>query len=144
MDDTSLSGSSGTSAASVDLTTVDAITLFVEDPQRSKAFYEQVFGLRPVYEDENSVAFKFDNMIVNLLATPAAHTLIEPGKVGEAAGGARFQLTIWVDDADAVCEQLATQGIELLNGPISQEWGMRTASFTDPDGHIWEVAQRLE
>ena len=28
-------------------------------------------------------------------------------------------------------------------GPMDREWGMRTASFTDPDGHIWEVAQEL-
>ena len=142
MDDKSL-GRSGASAVSVELTSVDAITLFVEDPQRSKAFYEQVFGVNPVYEDANSFAFKFDNLIVNLLATPAAHELIEPGKVGKAADGARFQLTIEVDDTDAICEQLATPGVELLNGPMNREWGLRTASFTDPDGHIWEVAQTL-
>jgi catechol 2,3-dioxygenase-like lactoylglutathione lyase family enzyme len=128
---------------SVDLTSVGAITLFVEDPKRSKAFYEQVFGVEAIYEDETSVAFKFDNLVVNLLAEPAAHELIEPGKVGEPADGARFQLTIWVDDADAVCAQLATPGVELLNGPMNREWGMRTASFTDPDGHVWEVAQQL-
>lgn len=126
-----------------ELTSVGAITLFVEDPQRSKMFYEEVFGAPAIYEDEGSVAFRFDNLIVNLLARPAAQELIEPGKVGEAVDGARFQLTIWVDDADAICEQLATPGVELLNGPMNREWGMRTASFTDPDGHIWEVAQQL-
>jgi uncharacterized glyoxalase superfamily protein PhnB len=26
---------------------------------------------------------------------------------------------------------------------MDREWGVRTASFTDPDGHIWEVAARL-
>ena len=143
MDETS-QGGIRERATSVDLTSIGAITLFVEDPQRSKAFYEQVFGVEVIYEDEDSVAFKFDNLIINLLARPAAYELIEPGKVGEGADGARFQLTIWVDDADAVCEQLATPGVELLNGPIDREWGMRTASFTDPDGHIWEVAQKLE
>jgi uncharacterized glyoxalase superfamily protein PhnB len=48
-----------------------------------------------------------------------------------------------VDDADAVCAELATRGVELLNGPMNRQWGMRTASFSDPDGHIWEVAQEL-
>lgn len=127
-----------------ELTSVGAITLFVEDPQRSKMFYEEVFGAPAIYEDESSVAFRFDNLIVNLLARPAAQELIEPGKVGKAVDGARFQLTIWVDDADAICEQLATPGVKLLNGPMNRAWGMRTASFTDPDGHIWEVAQQLE
>jgi catechol 2,3-dioxygenase-like lactoylglutathione lyase family enzyme len=125
------------------LKSVGAITLFVEDPQRSKSFYEHIFELSPIYEDENAVAFEFENMIVNLLETPAAHDLITPAAVGGREAGSRFQLTIWVDDADAVCAELATRGVELLNGPMNRVWGMRTASFTDPDGHIWEVAAKL-
>jgi lactoylglutathione lyase len=30
-----------------------------------------------------------------------------------------------------------------LNGPMDRAWGVRTASFTDPGGHIWEFAQQL-
>jgi catechol 2,3-dioxygenase-like lactoylglutathione lyase family enzyme len=122
---------------------VGAITLFVEDPQRSKSFYERVFDLPVLFEDEASAAFRFDNMIVNLLKVSAAHDLIDPGTVASPESGSRFQLTIGVDDADAVCAELASRGVTLLNGPVNREWGMRTASFTDPDGHIWEVAQRL-
>ena len=125
------------------LKSVGAITLFVEDPQRSKAFYEKVFEAPVVFEDESSAAFKFENTIVNLLATPAAHELIEPATVGGPDAGARVQLTIWAEDANAACEQLANRGVELLNGPIDREWGMRTAAFADPDGHVWEVAQQL-
>ena len=125
------------------LKSVGAITLFVEDPRRSKSFYEHVFELSPIYEDENAVAFEFENMIVNLLETPAAHDLIAPVAVGGREAGSCYQLTIWVEDADAVCAELATRGVELLNGPMNREWGMRTASFTDPDGHIWEVAAKL-
>ena len=125
------------------LKSVGAITLFVEDPQRSKSFYQEVFELPVIYEDEEAAVFEFENTIVNLLKMPAARQLIDPGAVGGREAGARFQLTIWVDDADAVCAQLATRGVALLNGPINREWGMRTASFTDPDGHIWEIAQKL-
>ena len=128
---------------SASLKSVGAITLFVADPQRSKAFYESVFGLAPAYEDESSAAFNFDNMIVNLLALSAARDLIEPATVAGPETGSRFQLTIWVDDTDAVCAELRSRGIELLNGPMDREWGVRTASFKDPDGHIWEVAQQL-
>ena len=128
---------------SASLTSVGAITLFVDDPQRSKSFYEDVFDLSPIYEDDDAAAFKFENTIVNLLRTPAARDLIDPGAVAVREAGSRFQLTIWVDDADRVCAELATRGVSLLNGPMNRVWGMRTASFTDPDGHIWEVAQDL-
>jgi lactoylglutathione lyase len=35
---------------------------------------------------------------------------------------------------------LADSGIQLLNGPVDRAWGLRTAAFADPDGHVWEVA----
>jgi catechol 2,3-dioxygenase-like lactoylglutathione lyase family enzyme len=125
------------------LKSVGAITLFVEDPQRSKAFYEKVFEVPMIFEDENSAVLQFENTIINLLATPAAHELIAPGAVGRPDAGARFQFTIWVEDTNAACQELANRGVELLNGPLDREWGMRTAAFTDPDGHVWEVAQNL-
>jgi catechol 2,3-dioxygenase-like lactoylglutathione lyase family enzyme len=128
---------------SVSLKSVGAITMFVEDPQRSKGFYEKVFDAPAVYEDDDSVAFKFENTMVNLLARREAPGLIEPAPVASAGAGSTFQLTIWVDDADAVCAELAKRGVELLNGPLNREWGMRTAAFADPDGHVWEVAQEL-
>jgi uncharacterized glyoxalase superfamily protein PhnB len=34
--------------------------------------------------------------------------------------------------------------VELINGPIDRPWGMRTACFADPDGHVWEIAQQLQ
>lgn len=127
----------------VSLSSVGVITLFVHDPLRSKSFYEKVFECPVVYEDEDSAAFRFENMLVNVLRLPAAESLIEPGAVADPKAGATFQLTIWVDHADAACAQLVARGVELLNGPVDREWGVRTASFADPDGHIWEVAQQL-
>jgi len=126
------------------LNSVGAITLFVEDPRRSKAFYERVFELPVLFEDENSAAFRFENTIVNLLEEPAAHELIEPATVGGNGAGSRLQLTIFVEDANAAVEQLRGRSVEFLNGPIDRPWGMRTAAFADPDGHVWEVAQQLE
>jgi catechol 2,3-dioxygenase-like lactoylglutathione lyase family enzyme len=128
---------------SASLTSVAALSLFVEDLQRSKLFYQDIFGLMPVFEDEDSAAFKFDNMIINLLRVSAARDLIKPGAVASPGAGTRFQLTIGADDVDAVCAELAARGVALLNGPVNRPWGLRTASFTDPGGHVWEIAQDL-
>jgi catechol 2,3-dioxygenase-like lactoylglutathione lyase family enzyme len=122
---------------------VGAITLFVEDVARAKEFYVRVFEVSPLFEDETSVAFKFDNTIVNLAHSSGAAELIEPVKVAAADAGTRMQLTIWVDDADATSAELARRGVELLNGPQDRPWGVRTAALSDPDGHVWEIAQQL-
>lgn len=122
---------------------IDAITLFTEDLGASRQFYQEVFGLPVVFEDDNSAVFKFDNTIINVLSVAAAPELIKPGAVAGAAAGARAVLTIGVDDVDAVCAELDRRGVALLNGPMNRPWGIRTASFTDPGGHIWEIAHDL-
>ena len=119
---------------------IGAITLFVEDLDAAKEFYGRVFGLPVMYEDENSAVFKFENTLINLLKTTAAVELIEPAGVASRDAGARAQFTIEVNDVDAMCAELADRGVELLNGPIDRPWGIRTASFRDPGGHIWEIA----
>jgi len=120
---------------------IAAITLFVEDLAAAKRFYVEVFRLPVTFEDDNSVVFTFGQTMVNLLDTREAPPLIEPARVADADAGSRFQFTVAVDDVDAMCEELRQRGVELLNGPIDRPWGIRTASFRDPGGHIWEIAQ---
>ncbi|WP_081710259.1 VOC family protein [Arthrobacter sp. 35W] len=120
---------------------VSAITLFVDDLDLAKSFYQEVFGLPVVFEDADSAVFAFPNTLVNLLATGAAVELIEPAAVGGPHSGARAQFTVEVDDVDAACAELARRGVALLNGPMDRPWGIRTASFQDPSGHIWEIAK---
>jgi catechol 2,3-dioxygenase-like lactoylglutathione lyase family enzyme len=120
---------------------IGAITLFVEDLAATKQFYQDVFGLPVHYEDEESAVFNFANTLINLLRTTAANELIAPAVVGGPEAAPRLELTINVDDVDAVCAELAKRGVELLNGPMDRPWGIRTAAFRDPAGHIWEIAK---
>ncbi|MFI8192484.1 VOC family protein [Streptomyces sp. NPDC085946] len=120
---------------------ISAITLFVEDLKATKRFYRDVFRLPVTYEDNNSAVFSFGDTIINLLQSTAAHELIGPARVAAPDAGSRLQLTLPVDDVDAMCKELTTRGVTLLNGPMDRPWGIRTASFQDPGGHIWEIAQ---
>lgn len=120
---------------------ISTVTLFMEDLGASKEFYGRVFGLPVVFEDPDSVVFRFGSTLINLLKATAAPELIEPASVASPGVGSRFQFTIEVDDVDAMAAELARRGVELLNGPIDRPWGVRTASFQDPGGHIWEIAK---
>ena len=119
---------------------IAAITLFVEDLEESRRFYGEVFELPVVFEDENSAVFKFGEMLVNLLQASEAPGLVGPAPVASRDAEVRFQFTLAVEDVDAMAETLQQRGAELLNGPIDRPWGIRTASFRDPGGHIWEIA----
>ncbi len=118
-----------------------AVTLFVEDLPAAVQFYRRVFGLPVEFEDDNSAVFKFKNTLINLLKTASAGELVEPAQVAGREAGARAVFTIHVEDVDAMCAVLKARGVELLNGPMNRPWGIRTASFMDPGGHIWEIAK---
>ena len=119
---------------------VTAITLFVDDLVAAKEVYSRAFALPVHYEDDASAVFQFENTLITLLLETEAVGLIAPGVVAPAGSGARMQLTVTVDDVDAACAQLAERGVTLLNGPMDRPWGIRTAAFRDPAGHVWEFA----
>jgi len=119
---------------------ITAVTLFVEDLAVAKQFYLETFGLPLHYEDDNSAVFNFGNTLINLLKLSEADELIAPAKVAAREAGSRVVFTIEVEDVDALCAQLVARGVVLLNGPMDRPWGIRTASFSDPGGHIWEIA----
>jgi len=123
---------------------VEVITLFVDDIASSRAFYAKVFACETVWEDEVSSVLRFGGLLINLLAVSRAPPLVEPSRVAPSSVGARALLTIRVVDVDQACTALGEIGVDLLNGPIDRPWGRRTASFADPSGHVWEIAQVIE
>jgi catechol 2,3-dioxygenase-like lactoylglutathione lyase family enzyme len=120
---------------------IAAITLFAEDLATTKAFYRDVFDLPVVFETEDSAVFRFGDTLINLLLIREAPGLIQPARVATPDAGSRFQFTIEVEDVDSMCAELKRRGVTLLNGPMDRPWGIRTASFRDPAGHIWEIAR---
>jgi catechol 2,3-dioxygenase-like lactoylglutathione lyase family enzyme len=125
-------------------TSIDVVNLFAEDFAGTKAFYQEVLGLPLAFEDEDTAVFKLTNVMVCLTAVSAVPELIAPRAVASPEAGSRFIVSMFVDDVDAACSELAQHGVMVLNGPVDRAWGVRTANFTDPAGHIWQISQDLE
>jgi lactoylglutathione lyase len=122
---------------------ISAITVFTEDLAATKSFYERVFGLPPFYADEDSTVYMFGATMINLLKISGAGELIAPLRAG-APDDIRMQFTLDVDDVDAKVAELAELGVPILNGPIDRPWGIRTATFRDPAGTVWEISAPLQ
>ena len=120
---------------------IGAITLFVEELDTTKRFYQTTFEVPVVFEDANSAVFKIGGTLINLLKIECANELVEPARVAQRDAGSRQVFSIEVDDVDAMCARLTARGVRLLNGPMDRPWGIRTASFQDPAGHIWEIGK---
>ncbi|MCB5274936.1 hypothetical protein BJG92_02474 [Arthrobacter sp. SO5] len=108
---------------------ISAITLCVENLSDAKRFYHEVFGLPVAFEDDVSAVFKFENTLINLLKYSEAPELVGPARVASPEAGARMQFTVDVDDVDAMCAELASRGVELLNGPVDRPWGNPNGQF---------------
>jgi lactoylglutathione lyase len=122
------------------MTAISAITLFVDDLAAAGDWYARAFELPEHYSDEVSVVFLFEGTMINLLQVSEAGVLIAPVPVGTRDAGVRAQYTVTVGDVDAAVSALLAAGVEVLNGPIDRPWGVRTAAFADPAGHVWEFA----
>jgi lactoylglutathione lyase len=119
---------------------LDTVTIIVSDLAVSKEFYVTAFDVPIVFETEDSAVLGFGATLVNLLLRSSADELLQPAPVGSSGDAPRIVFTVGVPDTDVYCARLTEQGISLLNGPMTRPWGPRTASFQDPDGHVWEIA----
>lgn len=119
---------------------VTQVTLVTADLPEASAFYGGPMGGEEVYRDESCAVFRLGGMLVNLLVESEGRALVAPSPLG-APGGRRAIVTLEVADVDTSAAALEQAGVPLLNGPIDRPWGPRTATFADPDGYVWELAQ---
>ena len=126
------------------LKSINVITLFVEDEQRSKEFYEQLFDVTGVDQGHRTIIFEMDNLFLRLLNRDEAESeMLGQVPLAEPGSGARVQLAMFVDDADALCAELTERGVPIAYGPVDRPWGVRSAGFRDPDGHLWQFGSDI-
>ncbi len=126
------------------LKSINVITLFVEDEQRSKEFYERLFDVTGTDEGHRTIIFELDNLFLRLLNRDEAESeMLGQVPLAEPGSGASVQLAMFVDDADALCAELAERGVPIAYGPVDRPWGVRSAGFRDPDGHLWQFGSDI-
>ncbi len=123
---------------------VDATVLFVRDLARCLTFYRDTLGLEVTESTPERVAVHMENVYFLLLeVSAAAHMISEEANALKIEGGPRVLLAAGVEDVDVAYEALKAKGVAFLRPPTNQPWGLRTAYFADPEGHLWEINQSL-
>jgi catechol 2,3-dioxygenase-like lactoylglutathione lyase family enzyme len=120
---------------------ISMITLGVKDVQVSAEFYEKGLGF-PRIESEPSVAFF--NLSGSWLGLYGREALAEDATIpAEGDGFNSFALAHNVRSEDEVNEVFETAigaGATTVKQPQKVFWGGYSGYFSDPDGHLWEVA----
>ncbi|RFU20159.1 glyoxalase [Geodermatophilus marinus] len=118
------------------------LNLPVADLATSRAFYAGLgFSFNEQFSDERTASVVVDENIVVMLLTRDRFADFVSGEVGDPAA-ATTQLTALSagsrDEVDALVARALEHGGKPWLPP--QDHGfMYGASFTDPDGHVWEV-----
>ncbi len=121
----------------------DIVVLFVADLARSREFYGTVLGMQLTQEDDTSSVYATDAGSVLLLGRAGAAELLGDAVALEAPRGVSSIHVASVPDVDAAYATLASRGVTFLRAPEDRWWGLRTAHFADPDGHVWEINHSL-
>lgn len=120
---------------------INMITLGVEDLDRAIRFYKQGLGLpRKPYEG-NVAFFELSGTWLSLYPWNA---LAEDATVSQEGDGFRGITLAHVvaskEEVDHVLSQAIEAGGNLVKPAQDVFWGGYSGYFSDPDGHLWEVA----
>jgi hypothetical protein len=119
---------------------ISMVTLGVADVTRTRMFYEQL-GWHG-QEVEETVFFQAGGMAVVLWgrARLAGDAGIEDGSADGFGGVALAHNVRSRSEVDEVLRQAADAGAEITRAAEETFYGGYAGYFTDPDGHVWEIA----
>lgn len=115
------------------------ILIVVDDIERSKAFYRELFGLQVVTD--------FGGNVILTEGLVLQEKRIWEELIGRECicGDCDAELYFEENDLDAFMNKLDAypQPIKYLNKCIEHEWGQRVVRLYDPDGHVIEVGEPM-
>jgi catechol 2,3-dioxygenase-like lactoylglutathione lyase family enzyme len=119
---------------------VAVITLPVTNLDIARKFYCEGLGWTSVFENPEVVFFQLNGMVLGLFLKPSFEKDIQAPSISNARGFALGHNVESRDEVEAAIAQARAAGAIILKEPAAPEWGGYSGYFSDPDGHVWEVA----
>jgi catechol 2,3-dioxygenase-like lactoylglutathione lyase family enzyme len=120
-----------------------ATVLLVDDVARSTDYYRDALGFETSRWETNPEHYGYasrDGCYLHFArfegARPRPNHIEVPPDM--------FDAYFWVDDVDALHEELTGRGADLLHGPVDQPYGLRDLRVRDPDGYVLAFGTNLD
>lgn len=116
------------------------ILIVVEDIEKSKAFYHDLFGLQVVRDFGGNV------ILTEGLVLQERKIWDDFLKTEIVYGGCDAELYFEETNMDSFLQKLRNSAweIEYVNQDMKHDWGQRVVRFYDPDKHVIEVGEPEE
>ncbi|MFD2244728.1 VOC family protein [Pontibacter ruber] len=121
---------------------ITLITLGVKNLQRSKDFYQNILGWKPLESSNESIVF-FQLNGLQLALFPQESLADDAGVEADGKGFRGFSLAYNVrseKEVDEVVASLEAKGVKVLKQPQKVFWGGYSSYIADPDDNLWEIA----
>ena len=119
---------------------INLITIWTDEIDRMRNFYNQVLGFKIKNDLGNYV--EFENNGVRFAICLRNVMDIYSNEYSKKAVGQSFELAFPCEnqnDVDKSFKQLIAMGATPVHEPQDMPWNQRTALFADPDGNIHEI-----
>ena len=115
--------------------------IVVKDIARSRQFYQDVLGLKVIFDFGENVTFEGNFAIhlephfMGLIDTPEEHPIYKAHS---------FELYFETDDLETLQAELVAASVDFLHDIREHPWRQRAMRFHDPDQHIVEVGEPMD
>lgn len=122
---------------------ISLISLGVSDLKKSRSFYDALGWKMAGSEEEaeSIVAYNINGMVFGLYPRDK---LAEDAKVSDEGSGFRGVALAYnvrtKEDVDSTLKEAESAGGKIMKLAEEVFWGGYSGYFSDPDGHLWEVA----
>ena len=129
---------------------LSTVHILVDDPDAALGFYRDTLGLK-VRNEVSLGGFRWITLVTDsqpeiaiVLSQPHAGRSQEDGDALAAllAKGALSMIQLRCNDLDATFDKIAAApGVEVLQEPASQFWGVRDCAVRDPAGNMVRIQE---
>ncbi|MBB4002664.1 MAG: VOC family protein [Aurantimonas endophytica] len=119
------------------------VTLAVDDLERAAAFYEALGWTRTTAGNETVVFMQGERMVLSLFGRKDLAADVGTSVKGSAAPYPNVALAINMaseKEVDRLFDKAVAAGASAVKSPEPTFWGGYSGYFSDPDGHLWELA----
>jgi PhnB protein len=120
--------------------------LIVKDAASAIAFYKKAFGATELFRMPDPSG-RIGHAEIKIGDSPImlADEFPEMGARGpQSLGGSAVSILLYVEDVDARFSQATAAGATVTRPLKDQFYGDRSATLTDPFGHVWHIATHKE
>lgn len=119
---------------------ISIVTLGIADLERSKRFYAEGFGWKPIFQNHEIVFYQMNGLVLGTFLNASLETDMQRRGLQRPGAFALGHNVPGREDVQPLLERLQSFGGRILKNGMEPPHGGFSGYVADPDDHAWEIA----